>query len=147
MATRAHASAVFNQPIDVVWKHVRDFDFPARLLTSTIEKVELEGSASSTAVGAVRKIQWKNGEWRRQRLIELSDQYHKIVWESIESEPSTEASAIITSIKLYRISETNSTLVEWSSDFSADAANGLIVFETKSYLENLKEMRETLSKH
>jgi hypothetical protein len=34
-----------------------------------------------------------------------------------------------------------------SSDFSADAANGLIVFETKSYLENLKEMRETLSKH
>jgi len=28
----------------------------------------------------VRKIQWKNGEWRKQRLIELSDQYHKIVW-------------------------------------------------------------------
>ena len=25
MATRAVSSAVFNQPIDVVWKHIREF--------------------------------------------------------------------------------------------------------------------------
>jgi hypothetical protein len=135
----------------------------------------------------VRKIQWKNGEWRRQRLIELSDQYHKIVWVSTSDlqrkwyfciyrilfrNPSSLSPLLKPALSLPPSSSTellrptapslNGTLLfstelqqlltlflrfYRSSDFSADAANGLIVFETKSYLENLKEMRETLSKH
>jgi hypothetical protein len=51
MATRAFASGVINYPIEVVWKQIRQFDFPARLLTQTIAKVELEEHANATTVG------------------------------------------------------------------------------------------------
>jgi hypothetical protein len=144
MSTTAVASGIIPFPIETVWKQIRQFDFPARLLTQTIAKVELEEHANATTVGGVRKITWKNGQWRRQRLIELSDQYHRITWETIEADPPTETSAIITTVKLYRVTETNSTLLEWSSDFSADVKGSLVVFEQKSYLENIREIRDSI---
>jgi hypothetical protein len=51
MSTRAVASGVINLPIEVVWKQLRQFDFPARLLSQTIAKVELEEHANKTTVG------------------------------------------------------------------------------------------------
>ena len=72
---------------------------------------------SPFAVGAVRTLKWKTGESRKDRLLELSDQYRRITWELIEADPPTEASAAISSVKLYRITETNHTLVEWYVNF------------------------------
>ena len=41
-------------------------------------------------------MKWKSGESRRDRLIELSDQHYRIVWEIIDSEPISEVTAAIT---------------------------------------------------
>eukprot|EP01100_Stratorugosa_tubuloviscum_P009326 TRINITY_DN3900_c0_g1_i1.p1 TRINITY_DN3900_c0_g1~~TRINITY_DN3900_c0_g1_i1.p1 ORF type:complete len:147 (-),score=68.04 TRINITY_DN3900_c0_g1_i1:74-514(-) len=144
MATRAVASAVFPLPIDRIWSHLRDFTFPARAIP-TIESVIIEDNRDPSAVGATRVIRWKTGESRKQRLIELSDQHYRITWELIESDPIAEASAVITSVKLYRISENNTTLVEWSSDFSADATGSFVTFEQNSYMQNLREIRSHIS--
>jgi hypothetical protein len=40
-------------------------------------------------------------------------QFRRITWELIESEQPTEASAAITTIRCFRITETNGTFVEW----------------------------------
>jgi len=143
MATRAAASAVFSQPIEKVWKELRDFTFPGRYF-STIASCTIEDNLPPTAVGAVRTLVWKTGEKRSHRLIELSDQHFRLVWELVEAEPATEVSAHISTLSLYRVTETNQTLVQWESDFSSDVKGDIITFETKSYLENLKEVRAAL---
>jgi len=143
MATRAVASAVFPQPIEKVWKELRDFTFPGKYF-STIKSANIEENLPPTTVGAIRNLVWKTGEIRKHRLIELSDQHYRLVWELVEAEPATEVSAHITTLSLFRVTETNHTLVQWESDFSSDVKNDIIAFETKSYLENLKEVRQAL---
>jgi len=143
MATRASASAIFSHPIDKVWKELRDFTFPGRYF-STIDSCTIDDGLPPTTVGAIRTLIWKSGERRKHRLIELSDLHFRLVWELVEAEPATEVSAHISTLSLYRVTETNQTLVQWESDFSSDVKNDIILFETKSYLENLKEVRAGL---
>lgn len=89
MSTNNLASAVFPLSVDLVWKHVRDFSFPAKLLSSTVSHVELEDSGffvslsdiaegrpvkDPFSVGVIRKVYWKTGEWLKHRLLEINDQ-------------------------------------------------------------------------
>eukprot|EP01111_Echinosteliopsis_oligospora_P014125 TRINITY_DN524_c0_g1_i1.p1 TRINITY_DN524_c0_g1~~TRINITY_DN524_c0_g1_i1.p1 ORF type:complete len:161 (+),score=31.60 TRINITY_DN524_c0_g1_i1:43-483(+) len=145
MATRAVASAVFPTPIEKVWKEFRDFTFPGKHI-STIASCTMEDNMPPTAVGAVRTLKWKTGESRKHRLLELSDQHYRIVWELIEADPPTEVSGSISTLSLYRVTETNQTLVQWESDFSSDVKNEVITFEQKSYAHNLEEIRNSISK-
>lgn len=83
-----------------MWKELREFTFPARLI-STIESSEIEDGLHPTTVGAVRLLKWRTGdttlallfydilifclgEMRKQRLLELSDQHYRAVWEIVE---------------------------------------------------------------
>jgi len=106
----------------------------------------MEDNKSDDSVGAVRIIKWKSGDTRKDRLIGLSDQYHHITWELIESDPPSEAAAAITEVRCFRVSENNHTLVEWSCDYSANIGSDFILFNQKAFLENLKEMRHSLTK-
>eukprot|EP01099_Mayorella_cantabrigiensis_P003245 TRINITY_DN251_c0_g1_i1.p1 TRINITY_DN251_c0_g1~~TRINITY_DN251_c0_g1_i1.p1 ORF type:complete len:147 (-),score=40.36 TRINITY_DN251_c0_g1_i1:113-553(-) len=145
MATRVSESAVFNIPLDKLWKELRDFTFPARLLDTTVESCVVDDGLPPFCVGATRTMKWKSGEERKHRLLQLDDQFHRLTYELIYSEPISEVSAAITSITLHRITETNSTLVVWASDFSADTNPEFVKFETKAYQENLKEIRSKLN--
>jgi len=146
MSTRASSSAVFPLPIENAWKELRDFTFPGKLIASTIASCTMMDNRPADCVGAVRSLKWKTGETRMDKLIELSDQFRKITWELIMSDPPTENVAQISTLKLFRISETNETLVEWSCDFSADISNDFVRFNQKAFLQNLQEMRATLCK-
>ena len=143
MSTRAVASAVFPLPIDVVWAALREFDFP-RTLISPVKSVTILDGKGNDSVGAVREVEWTTGEKQQHRLIELSDQHYRTAWELIFAEPPAEHSGKITTVSLNRITETNETLVEWSSDFSADVSGDVIQFEGKAYLQNLIEVRTNL---
>jgi hypothetical protein len=66
-----------------VWKALRDFNFPARYI-STIESSDIEDNLPPTTVGAVRVLKWKTGDVRKQRLLGLSDQNYHASWEIIE---------------------------------------------------------------
>lgn len=98
MATRAVASAVFPLPIEKVWKELRDFTFPGKYF-STIQEAKMEDGVPPTTVGAIRTLVWKTGEtrygytapafiitphFRKHRLIEVSDQHYRLVWELVE---------------------------------------------------------------
>eukprot|EP00727_Mastigamoeba_balamuthi_P005053 m51a1_g14546 hypothetical protein (147) ;mRNA; f:982420-983083 len=144
MATRARASAVFPVSIERVWAIVRHFDFPSHHINGISECHVTEGTA--TTVGAVRTMKWQSGETRRHRLLGLSDQYYEISWELVESHPEAEYSGCISVIKLYRITENDQTLVEWSADFSADVTAQAVKFETKSLQQNLSELRASIAK-
>ncbi|PRP79852.1 hypothetical protein PROFUN_12464 [Planoprotostelium fungivorum] len=144
MSTHAFASAIFPLPIDQVWSHLRNFTFPSKLLPSIIQSSELE-SGGERDIGAIRLIRWHSGELRRQRLLSLSDQYYTISWELIEADPPVETSAILSKIRLIRITANNTTLVEWSSEFSSNVPSSFVLFEQRAYQENLGEMREVMT--
>jgi len=140
MSTQSFASAVFPLNIEFVWSSLRDFTFPQKLLCSIIQNVEMiEGNAFK--VGSVRKISWKSGETRSSRLLELSDQFHTMKWEVINS---SEVFSVISKLRCIRILETNYTLVEWISYYSSDVSPNLLNFDSNSFLLNLIEIRKNL---
>jgi len=54
--------------------------------------------------------------------LELSDQRNEISWEVFFSEPAIPVSSQIHTVRLRRVTETNKTFVEWTTDFSKDAS-------------------------
>eukprot|EP01117_Protostelium_nocturnum_P007899 TRINITY_DN2820_c0_g1_i1.p1 TRINITY_DN2820_c0_g1~~TRINITY_DN2820_c0_g1_i1.p1 ORF type:complete len:360 (+),score=131.38 TRINITY_DN2820_c0_g1_i1:109-1188(+) len=146
MSTHALASAIFPLPIEEVWKELSDFSSAAKLLPSHLKDCTLE-FGDARGIGAIRKLEWDAGEWRRQRLLSMSDQFHFLSWELIEAHPPVETSAILSKIRCLRISETNQTLVEWSAEFGSDVPPSFVAFEQKSYQDNLIEMREVITGH
>jgi len=145
MSTRAFASAIIPLPIEKVWAVLRDFTFPKRLI-SGVESVEILEGKAGDSVGATRVMKWAAGGVRQHRLLELSDLYHFATWELVFSDPPSEAEGHISLLRCFRISETNQTLVEWSADFSADVKGDLILYEQKAYAQNLKDIREHLTR-
>eukprot|EP01130_Rhizamoeba_saxonica_P005197 TRINITY_DN2081_c0_g1_i1.p1 TRINITY_DN2081_c0_g1~~TRINITY_DN2081_c0_g1_i1.p1 ORF type:complete len:168 (-),score=47.39 TRINITY_DN2081_c0_g1_i1:46-549(-) len=139
MSTRAFSSTIINVPINFVWQHLRDFTFPERLFDS-VESCTMEDDLPPTTVGASRTIVWSDGQSRVQRLLEVSDQFHRVVYELEMSDPPAEYTACITTIQLYRVTDTQSTYISWSSDFSTDVAPTLVVFEQKAYADNLEDL-------
>eukprot|EP01091_Cochliopodium_minus_P004362 TRINITY_DN14247_c0_g1_i1.p1 TRINITY_DN14247_c0_g1~~TRINITY_DN14247_c0_g1_i1.p1 ORF type:complete len:147 (-),score=34.95 TRINITY_DN14247_c0_g1_i1:62-502(-) len=143
MSTRASASSVFPHNIDKVWKLVSDFTFPSQF--STIESVNIQDNKGRTEVGAVRLVKWKSGEEQKQRLLALSELDYYLSWETVEANHETESSAKISTIRLYRITENDHTLVVWSSDFSSDINYTSLNFERKAYQQNLSELRDAVN--
>jgi len=144
MATTARASVVIHVPIEKVWDAVRVFDFPSRLI-STVKHTELLDGARPTEVGALRTLKWSEGETVTQRLLELSDLERRVVWETVAAEPSSEVTAAITTLQAHRITESNSTLLSWSAEFSADTKGDFINFQQKAFAANLGEIKAHLS--
>ena len=144
MSTRAHASVHIPLPADKVWHAVRDFGFPGHLISS-VSAVELEGGASGTAVGAVRNVTWKSGETQSHRLLALDDQFRTARWELVAAEPAAEVSAIMSTLRVFRITEDDTTVLDWQAEFSADATGDFVVFTQKSQLESLREIRTALT--
>jgi len=124
---------------------VRDFTFPKKYFTGVSDCSIVDNKAPDT-VGCVRVLKWKSGEMKKDKLLELSDQYRRLTWEMIESDPIAEASAAISTLRLYRITEQNHTLAEWSCDYSADCPKDYVAFNQKAFAENLKEVRNGLTK-
>jgi len=141
----ATASSVFPINIETVWHAVRDFTFPAKYMTP-VESVTMLENKSPFEIGAVRHMKWKTGEEQKQRLIGLTDQYYTITWETIEANHESESSAKISTIKLFRITETDQTLVQWSAEHASDVTHEALKFERKAFQENLHELRKGLEK-
>lgn len=140
MATHVFASAVFGLNTDEVWSVLRDFTFPASSFEG-VESCEMVGGVSPFSVGAVRHVRWCSGEEQRHRLLLLSDMHRTISWEVVWSNHPTEFSACISTLTCRRITESNSTLISWESDFSADAAPEVITFYTQAHQQNLSDLR------
>lgn len=138
MSTTAAASLVIELPIDTVWKALREFGEWPKLL-SGVTKVELEDGCTNTTVGALRTIHWE-GQWRSQRLRELSDLSHTAIWDLVASEPIAETSGQVSTLKCFRITANNQTLVSWTTDFSAEVSGSLIKFESSNLAAALTDL-------
>jgi len=124
MSTRVWQSTIINAPIAKVWSIVRPLDF---VYLPRVSTVDLEGKGTHPdQVGAERIVWYVDQTQQRLRLLELSDSRHEITWELVSSDPPTIVLSSIHTIRLRRVSENNSTFVEWTTDFSRDASADVI---------------------
>jgi len=118
MATRIWNSAVIEAPIDQVWAELRSFKFAWNpLVTGT----DVEEKKSASEVGAVLRVSYKDKTVQRLKVVEISDLTHTLSWDLIESVPHVTVLSASHTVKLRRISETNTVFIEWTTDFSKDA--------------------------
>ncbi|KAK3242813.1 hypothetical protein CYMTET_47510 [Cymbomonas tetramitiformis] len=140
LAVRAMASAVITAPVIMVWNEVRHFTFPGKLIPDLVEVCAMEEGAATTQVGAVRQMTWKTGESQSHRLLALDDLEHKMSWEVERSSVPTEASAIISHIRLLKVTEDDFTFIEWTTEFSSDVEGDVVTFYQKANHETLQDI-------
>jgi len=122
MATRVWESSVISAPINTVWNALRPLDFK---YNPHVSKAEVEDKKSASEVGAVIKVTYTDKTVQRIKTTELSDATHTLGWELIESEPAVSILSVVHTVKLRRVTENNTTFIEWITDFSKDADNNV----------------------
>jgi len=139
-STHQFESTVVNVAIGKIWETVRQLQFET-LFPSTVTKTEFtEGKPG--LLESVVKIHYKDGSTWSYRISEISDLNHHISFELVEAEPKSTVSSIHHSIKLFRVTDDNTTYLRWETDFSNDADANVIQdakFKKVDYFKDLKK--------
>mmetsp|Transcript_25379 Transcript_25379/g.40715 ORF Transcript_25379/g.40715 Transcript_25379/m.40715 type:complete len:189 (+) Transcript_25379:108-674(+) len=147
MSLHVEESAVIVGSIDSVWELIRPLDFK---FLPNVESVESSGASdkkeADNAVGGLRIVQYKDNIKQTYKVLELSDIHHTITYDLIESSPSVSFSSAVYTISLKRITESNSTFICWTTDFSNDAGQAEVQDSKFKKLEAFKyEIKNIIS--
>jgi ketosteroid isomerase-like protein len=113
-----------NQPVDLVWSLVRDFNNYPNYIDGVTRSV-IEDDKQGDEIGAVRRFCYR-GTWLRQRLTGHSDSDRSFSYSGMEpfefpARGSTSAPAAVDytgTLRLTPIIDSNRTLIEWFVEFN-----------------------------
>jgi nucleoside-diphosphate kinase len=143
MTTRVHESAIIAFPIGEVWNVIRPLDLS---FLSTVTSANVDGKQEQDEVGSFREVIYSDKTRQRLKLVELSDASTTLTYELIESTPAVKYMSAVHTVKLRRITHDNSTLIEFTSDFSKDADTAVIQDSKYKKLDFFKDLRTALGK-
>ena len=137
-------STVLSVGVSKVWDALRTFAFE-KLLSSHVKSVKFT-SGSPNEVGSVFDIEYAEGSVWTNRIVEISDTRRTIAWELIGAVPEITFSSMLTTVKLHRVTDEDSTFVSWESDYSNDV-NAHVVQDGKfKKLDYFKDLKKVLTK-
>jgi len=116
MSTHIWNSAVIEAPVSDVWAALRSFTFAFKKGLSA----QVEEKKSASEVGAIVRLTYPDKTVQRIKIVEISDLAHTVAWDLIESIPHVSVLAATHTVKLKRVTENNTTFIEWATDFSKD---------------------------
>merc|ERR1711966_46813 len=142
-STHIYESAAIDGSMEDIWSSIRNLDFAHNDLMSGGELVGGEcGHQSVTMVGSVHKLHFVDGaEWTIQ-IQEVSDFAHRLVFDLLERNDGVEVASCMHEISLTNITQGNSTLVEYTVDYSNDVDAQVCQdtqFKRKQELEQMQE--------
>ncbi|KAF9165939.1 hypothetical protein DFQ27_009592 [Actinomortierella ambigua] len=140
--TRVIESRVIDAPIDLVWKQVRSAELS---FWSAIKSAKVE-QGSSSEVGSLRTFAFKDGSVQQVKVVELSDLGHFLSFDFIQSEPAVGYMSALHTIHLRKVTNNNTTFVEWSAEFSSDAKLDVIEDSKFKRLEGLEDLAKACAK-
>ncbi|GAB3672590.1 SRPBCC family protein [Salinisphaera aquimarina] len=115
---KAYASIVIEQPIDIVWALVRDFNAMPKWHTAIPESM-IEDDRRADAVGAIRRFSLADGSQVRERLLSLDDRCYRFSY-GFET-PAFPVRNYIAEMSLIPVTQNNATFVQWSAHFDEAA--------------------------
>ena len=140
---RNSESTVLAQPIRKIWEVIKLLDF-AKLAPNKYQKVEAEDG--SVNVGSLVKVSYRDGTVWTVRILEISEVRHSIAWEVVESTPNISVTSVTNALRLHRVTDDNTTFLEWETEFSNDVDVGVIQDNKYKKLETFAELKKTFSK-
>jgi len=102
-------------------------------------------SGCHNEVGSLRKINYKDGSVQKIKVLEISDYRHSVTYDVIESDPPAYTMSAIHTITLRRVTNNNTTFVEWISDFSSDATQEVIQDSRFKKLEAFSDLQKSFA--
>eukprot|EP00292_Cryptomonas_paramecium_P024198 CAMPEP_0113661852 /NCGR_PEP_ID=MMETSP0038_2-20120614/221_1 /TAXON_ID=2898 /ORGANISM="Cryptomonas paramecium" /LENGTH=143 /DNA_ID=CAMNT_0000576623 /DNA_START=49 /DNA_END=480 /DNA_ORIENTATION=+ /assembly_acc=CAM_ASM_000170 len=139
ISARVHESAVVPAPVSTVWKKIRAMDFK---WWSLVAATSCESSVDQ--VGSIHVISYKDGSKWTVKLSELSDTDTFLTYELVSSEEPLQVTSAIHTIRLRRITADNTTLVEWTSDYSADVTSAVTEDSRHKKLEAFADLSKSV---
>eukprot|EP00753_Platysulcus_tardus_P010692 PLAT2969.1.p2 GENE.PLAT2969.1~~PLAT2969.1.p2 ORF type:complete len:176 (+),score=49.97 PLAT2969.1:41-529(+) len=140
VSTHVFESAFVAAPAEDVWAAIRPLNFawwPA------VESVEFDGPAGDS-VGALHTIKYADGAVWTVKLVALSDMTRSLSFHIVASEPALHVMSALHTITVRRVTETNDSFVEWSTDFSNDADTAVVEDSRFKKLEAFAGLRDSL---
>jgi glutathione S-transferase len=139
MSTTVWESFHLRAPIDRVWPLVRPATF-AYLPTVA----DADTKDAHTEVGGSRTVRYKDGTVQTLRITHLSELDHSIGWDLVSSAPATTFSAQSHTVRLRTVTETSSTFIEWTTQFSADASQEVLQDAKFKQIDNFTAIANAL---
>lgn len=136
-ATHSVESTVIEANIEMVWNILSNFNFTWWEL---VENVKFEGGCATT-VGSVATFAFKDGLTWTVEIMEVSSIKKLISFEIVNSSTPLPFTSAIHSISLNRVTSSNSTFIEWVSDFSSDASAEVVFDSSYKRLEAFANLR------
>lgn len=121
MSTRVWESDHVLAPSVRLWALLRDLDL-AKIAPSRCQSSVLTGGSSPQEVGSTREVTFKDGSKWTLRLTELSEASLTLSWDVIASGSPLGFTSRSDSIQVRKVTEDNTSFIEWTSDFSSDAS-------------------------
>lgn len=121
-----YASALIPASIERVWTTVRDFN-ALPTWHPLIVQSRIEGYKPADQVGCIRAFRLKDGGFIREQLLSLSDLEYSLTYAILESPMSVKD--YLATIQLMPVTDTNSTVVEWSAEFSCSTDQAMALSE------------------
>lgn len=117
---RSYASTTVAADADAVWTFLRNFDGTPDFVEAISASEILDGKLADQ-VGAERKLTLGDGALVRERLVALSDVDRSYTYHLLEGPfPFTE---YYSTIRVSRVSDANTSFVEWWSTYDCEAAD------------------------
>jgi hypothetical protein len=134
-------SAVLPCPVSTAWEALKGFNFD-KVLSTHVKGVKFT-SGSPSEVGSLFEVHYADGSCWHYRIVEISESRRVLSYELISAEPEISFSSMLTVIRLYKVTEDNTTFVSWETDYSNDV-NAHVVqdgkFKKLDYFKDLKNL-------
>ena len=135
-------SAVIPKPIGTVWDALKSFAFEKNLPTHIKSVKFTEGSAKE--IGSTFDLEYVDGSVWTYRITEISEKNRTLSYDLIFAQPEITFSSMENTIRLFSVTEDNTTFVSWETDYSNDVNAHVIQdvkFKKLDYFKDLKNLK------
>ena len=111
-----------------------------------IDSAGLSPFLCASSIGSLRHVVYNDAAEFVFRVVEMSDVQRQVSYELIQTDATVNVSSVLHTIQLLEITESNETLISWTTEFSGDC--DLHVYNDAKYkkLDAFKDLKTLLEK-
>lgn len=128
-STHQYEATALAVQLDPLWAVLKAFNW-AQVLPSRVTSTTFTDGGAGT-VGSHVRVTFNDGSVWVYHVMEVSDIYHKLVFELVAAEPELTYTGALHTMRLYRDTVLGQTFMVWETDYTNDA--GLDVVQDSKY--------------
>jgi len=128
-STHQYEASVLAVQLDPLWTVLKAFNWTQVLPNRVASTTFTDGGVGT--VGSHVRVTFNDGSVWVYHVVEVSDIYHKLVFELVAAEPELSYTGALHTIRLYRDTVLGQTFMIWETDYTNDA--GLDVVQDSKY--------------